>query len=100
MLSRTSLTDYIYREDVLRAVQQHGIRPTVRTPPELARGFVRDLYCYELRVLRDRMLRQEFPKKEYAGRVVSLRDHYRVLSLRAREWLEGGTPDPTADDAG
>jgi len=81
------LADYVYREDVLRAVERHGIRPTTRTPPELARGFVRDLYCYELRVLRDRMLRSEFPKVEYAARVVALRDHYRVLSLRAPEWL-------------
>ena len=85
------MTDYRYREDVLRAVQQHGIRPTTRTPPELARGFVRDLYCYELRLLRDRMIRQEFPKQEYAARVILLRDHYRVLSLRAREWLEGAS---------
>jgi len=82
-----SLADYTYREDVLRAVQRHGIQPTVRTPPELARGFVRDLYCYELRILRDRMVRQEFPKQEYAGLVIALRDHYRVLSLRAREWV-------------
>jgi hypothetical protein len=81
------LADYVYREDVLRAVERHGIRPTTRTPPELARGFVRDLYCYELRVLRDRMLRSEFPKADYAARVVALRDHYRVLSLRAPEWL-------------
>jgi hypothetical protein len=81
------LADYLYRADVLRAVEQHGIRPTARTPPELARGFVRDLYCYELRVLRDRMRRQEFPKQEYADRVIALRDQYRVLSLRAREWL-------------
>ena len=85
------MTDYLYREDVLRAVQQHGIRPTTRTPPELARGYVRDLYCYELRVLRDRMIRREFPKQEYAARVILLRDHYRVLSLRAREWLEGAS---------
>lgn len=81
------MADYVYREDVLRAVQPHGIRPTVRTPPELARGFVRDLYCYQLRVLRDRMLRREFPKQEYAGRVMALRDRYSVLSLRASEWL-------------
>ena len=33
------------------------------------------------------MLRQEFPKQDYAGRVIALRDTYRVLSLRAREWL-------------
>jgi len=77
----------MYRPDVLRAVERHGVMPTARTPPELARGFVRDLYCYELRALRDRMLRQEFPKQEYAGRVIALRDHYYVLSLRAREWL-------------
>ena len=81
------MSDYVYREDVLNAVQRHGIRPTARTKPELARGFVRDLYCYELRVLRDRMVRREFPKQEYAGRVIALRDSYRVLSLRAREWL-------------
>ena len=71
----------------MTALERHGIRPTEQTSPELARGFVRDLYCYELRVLRDRMLRQEFPKREYADRVVALRDQYRVLSLRAREWV-------------
>ena len=81
------MAEYVYRTDVLTACERHGIRPTPRTPPELARGFVRDLYCYELRVLRDRMLRQEFPKQDYAGRVIALRDTYRVLSLRAREWL-------------
>ena len=82
------MSDYVYRLDVLEALQRYGIRPTARTSPELARGFVRDLYCYELRVLRDRLLRQEFPKQEYAGRVIALRDNYRVLSLRAREWLD------------
>ena len=81
------MADYVYRAEVLRAVERHGIIPTGHTPPELVRGFVRDLYCYELRALRDRLLREEFPKHEYAGRVTALRDQYRVLSLRAREWL-------------
>ena len=81
------MAEYVYRTDVLTACERHGIRPTPRTPPELARGFIRDLYCYELRALRDRMLRKEFPKQDYAGRVIALRDTYRVLSLRAREWL-------------
>ena len=81
------MSEYVYRQDVLTALQRHGITPTVHTSPELARGFVRDLYCYELRALRDRLLPHEFPKHEYAGRVVALRDGYRVLSLRAREWL-------------
>jgi hypothetical protein len=81
------LAEYRYRPDVLRACEQHGIRPTPRTPPGLARGFVRDLYCYELRILRERMLRGEFPKHEYSGRVVALRDTYRVLSLTVRQWV-------------
>jgi hypothetical protein len=81
------MSEYAYRADVLRELLRLGVRPTPRTSPELARGFVRDLYCYELRALRDRMLRQEFPKQEYTGRVIALRDHYRVLSLRASQWL-------------
>jgi hypothetical protein len=33
------------------------------------------------------MMRCEFPKQEYAARVAGLRDRYRVLSLRAGEWV-------------
>jgi hypothetical protein len=81
------MIEYRYRPDVLRACERHGIRPTPRTPPEVARAFVRDLYCYELRVLRERLQHNEFPRHEYADRVVALRDAYRVLSLRARDWV-------------
>ena len=49
---------------------------------------MRDLYSYELRVLRDRYVRQEFPKHEYPERVVALRDHYPVLALLARQWVQ------------
>lgn len=80
--------NYRYRADVLRACERHGLMPTSTTPPDLARGFVRDLYCYEIRALRDRMIRREFPKQEYAGRVAALRDTYSVLALRAPEWLD------------
>lgn len=78
---------YVYRQDVLDALLVHGVVPTGRTPPELARDFVRDLYKYELRQLRDRYVRKEFPKKEYAERVVQLRDKYPVLALIARHWV-------------
>ncbi|MES1256640.1 MAG: hypothetical protein ABUS56_13575 [Acidobacteriota bacterium] len=80
------MSEHVYRPDVLRAIERYGLHPTPQTSPALARGFVRDLYCYELRVLRARMLRDEFPKQEYAARVIALRDNYRVLSLRASEW--------------
>ena len=76
-----------YREDVLAAVWRHGIMPTDRTPPELARGYVRDLYKYEIRRLRERYMRREFSKQEYSALVERLRDHYGVLALVPRLWL-------------
>ena len=75
-----------YRADVLA----HGVRPTEETPPELVRDFVRDLYKYEIRALRERYLRGEFPKIEYAARVDALRRRYPVLALVPREFLEPG----------
>ncbi len=79
---------YRYRPDVLAAVWQHGIVPTGRTPPEVARGFVRELYKYEIRRLRERYLRREFSKQEYSVRVEALRNRYPVLALVPRLWLE------------
>ena len=54
----------------------------------LSSTFVSDLYRFEIRRLRARLLKQEFPKREYADRVVQLRMRYRVISLRPREWIE------------
>ena len=80
--------EYRYRRDVLTSLQTHGIQPRPTTPPELVREFVNDLYCYELRALRARLLRGEFPKHTYADRVVALRNKYSVLALRAPEFVE------------
>lgn len=76
-----------YRLDVLDALLAHGVRPTDSTRPELVHEFVSDLYRYEIRRLRGRLLANDFPKKEYAGRVIELRMRYRVISMRAQEWL-------------
>ena len=77
-----------YRPDVLEHLLRHGVRPTDRTPPRLVRNFVRDLYKYEIRCLRERYLRRDFPKIEYARRVDQLRRRYPVLALQAREFIE------------
>ena len=69
------------------ALLGHGVRPTAQTRPELVREFVRDVYRHELRQLRARLLRNEFPKHEYAARVSEVRNRYRVLALGARQWL-------------
>jgi hypothetical protein len=76
-----------YREDVLEHLLRHGVRPTSRTHPELVRGFVRDLYKYEIRLLRGRYMRREFSKGEYVMRVDALRRRYPVLALTAREFV-------------
>ena len=53
--------------------------------PELQPG---ELYKYEIRALRERMLRRDFPKEEYYGRVEALRNKYPVLALLPRQFVE------------
>jgi hypothetical protein len=77
-----------YRAEVLAQLLVHGVRPTEHTRPELVRDFVRDLYKYEIRRLRERYLRRDFPKIEYAGKVDALRRRYPVLALLPREFIE------------
>ena len=69
---------------------RHGARPSPETPPERLHDFVNDLYRYELRRLRAQLLAGAFPKTEYYGRVVALRQRYPLLSLKPRQWLDEG----------
>jgi len=78
---------YRYRSEILAELPRHGVCPTPATPPALVHEFVSDLYRYELRRLRDRLLRHDFPKREYHGRVVDLRRRYRLISIRPQEWI-------------
>ena len=80
-----------YRPEVVEQLWRHGVHPTSHTPPTLVRDFVRDLYRYEIRQLRVRMLRREFPKAEYSSRVLDLRNRYPVLALLPRQFAE---PEP------
>jgi len=81
-------TVYVYRQEILTALLEHGVRPTPRTPPALVHEFVSDLYRFEIRRLRSQLLQKAFPKREYAGRVVQLRMRYRIISLRPEEWIQ------------
>ena len=80
---------YRYRSDVIDQLWQHGIHPRTVTPPELVHEFVSDLYRYELRRLRDQLVRGEIPKAGYYDRVVALRRRYPLVSLKPSEWLVG-----------
>jgi hypothetical protein len=77
-----------YRADVLEHLSRHGVHPSSHTRPELVRAFVRDLYRYEIRQLRTRLLCQEFPRSEYASRVEHVRQRYPVLALLPRQLVE------------
>lgn len=83
---------YAYRRDVLEQLERHGVRPRSTTRPELVHDFVNDLYRYELRVLRARLIRGEFAKEEYFGRVVTVRSRYPLLSLKPWQWLDESGP--------
>ena len=82
------MTTYRYRAAVLEQLWHHGVRPTSSTPPELVHEFVSDLYRYELRRLRDRLVRGEIPRAGYFDRVVALRRQYPLVSLKPEQWVE------------
>lgn len=79
---------YRYRPAVLAQLWMHGVQPRPTTDPQLVHDFVNDLYRYELRRLRDRLMRGEIPKAGYYDRVVELRLKYPLVSLKAHEWVE------------
>jgi hypothetical protein len=79
---------YRYRADVLAQLERHGARPTISTRPELVHEFVSDLYRFELRALRARLIRGEIAKKDYFAHVVDLRRKYPLISLKPWQWLE------------
>jgi hypothetical protein len=78
---------YQYRPDILEELWRHGVQPRETTPPELVRGYVNDLYRYELRKLRDRLLVGEIARASYYGVVAETRNRYRVLALKAPQWV-------------
>ena len=80
---------YRYRSEILTELSRHGVQPKPTTNPELVHEFVSDLYRYELRLLRDRLVRREIQKIGYADRVLELRRKYPLLSLKPWQWLEG-----------
>ena len=76
-----------YRDDVLAELWKYGVHPTEHTPPQVARGFINEIYKFELRKLRDNYVRGGFPKREYHERVIAIRNKYPVLALTPRQWL-------------
>jgi hypothetical protein len=83
---------YAYPPPILEELARHGLVPLPSTPPERLRDAVRELYKYEIRVLRDRLLAGEIERPSYAGHVVELRKRYWLLSVPT-QWWDGGEQD-------
>ena len=80
---------YTYYDWILEALAGHGLVPRGDTPPAALRDAVNDLYRYEIRRLRRSLLAGDFPKAEYATRVIELRKRYLVLSVPVAQWVVG-----------
>ena len=79
---------YLYAAEALAALAGHGLAPTPATPPARVREALSDLYRYEIRRLKARLLRGDIPKADYSDHVIALRRHYWLLSVPADLWAE------------
>ncbi len=77
---------YRYRDEVVEALLGHGLRASSTTPPQLLRDAINDLYRFEIRKLRERLLAGEILKVDYAGHVIALRRRYLLLSIPMAHW--------------
>jgi len=85
---RTSPRTYTYRAEILEQLAAHGVRPRPTTPPALVHELISDLYRYEIRRMRQRLIRGEFIRSEYFGRIVELRRKYPLVSLKPHDFVE------------
>ena len=77
---------WTYPQEFINALPAFGLAPTPQTPPLLVRDALNDLYRYEIRCLRERLLNKEFDRTDYKVHVVLLRKKYWPLSLQPAHW--------------
>jgi hypothetical protein len=77
---------WIYPPELVDALVTFGFAPTSATPPRVVRDALNDLYRYEIRRLRQRLLDGHMAKAEYVPAVIALRKQYWPLSLQPAHW--------------
>jgi hypothetical protein len=78
---------YEYAPEALPILAGHGLCPGPDTRPEVVRDALSDLYRYEIRRLKQRLLAREFPQTDYIDRVIELRRRYWLLSVPVGRWV-------------
>jgi hypothetical protein len=77
---------YEYAPEALEVLAGHGLRPGPDTAPGLVRDALSDLYRYEIRRLKGRLLAGEVAKNDYISHVIELRRQYWLLSIPVDRW--------------
>jgi hypothetical protein len=80
------LVIYEYAPEALEVLAGHGLCPGAATPPGLVREALNDLYRYEIRRLRRRLLAGEIARPDYSDHVIALRKQYWLLSVPVERW--------------
>ena len=78
---------YEYAPEALEVLVGHGLVPGPQTRPEVVRDALSDLYRYEIRRLKRRLLAGEFPQADYLDHVIELRRQYWLLSVPVVRWV-------------
>jgi hypothetical protein len=81
------LVEFEYAPEALAILAVHGLQPGVSTSPRVVRAALNDLYRYEIRRLKRRLLSGEFGKERYLDLVIELRKHYWLLSVPVERWV-------------
>ena len=77
---------YEYAPEALDVLAGHGLCPGPHTPPALVRDALSDLYRFEIRRLKRRLLAGEILKERYSDHVIELRKQYWLLSVPVQRW--------------
>ena len=75
-----------YPPELMEVLVAFGLKPTTTTPPSLVRDALNDLYRFEIRRLRKRMVDGLVEKARYSDEVIALRKKYWPLSLQPAHW--------------
>jgi hypothetical protein len=74
------------RPAVREALAGHGLAIAPDDTPAILRERLNDVYLAEVRALRERQVKGEIPRREYAGHVAALRDRFPLLGLPLELW--------------
>jgi len=93
---------YVYRPDVLRTLERHGLAPRDTTRPSTIRNHLRALYRYELRRLRAASLEGALRRAVLASRVAEVRERYALIARPLARWTTTPLPldEAARDQAG